>query len=444
MLPRALRPLFLILLLVGLARPGAAQSSPVFDPANGHWYQAVIAPGGIAWGDALKAAQALFYAGYPGHLVTITSPQENEFILDNLPLPQKDQWWIGAYQDHSAPDYREPGGGWRWVTGEPWSFTFWIYNQPDNYQGAADFVAIDTHYSDQWDDRNRNDALGGYIVEFEPPLAPGSVGGSQLVLFPNPALGTQPALGRVMLPQPAGSAGETVTLTSSNPAVAAVPATVGVPAGASSTTFAITTLSVTAPAPVVISAGGNFGSASALLQVLPLPTAAPAAGPNLLVNGSFEQPPLPTGQASLILNPGVLPGWTIVRGTVGVHQEWQPASGQGHQSLALVGDHPGTVEQTFATVPGQQYRFSGWISHDYGDGIPEGRADVYLNGTFFVQLYHNSASSQMDMKWLPFSYAFRATGTTTTLRLADVTGLTALRGLVLDGLSVVPVDEPLQ
>jgi hypothetical protein len=43
----------------------------------------------------------------------------------------------------------------------------------------------------------------------------------------NPALGTQPALGRVTLPQPAGTAGETVTLTSSNPAVAAVPATVG-------------------------------------------------------------------------------------------------------------------------------------------------------------------------------------------------------------------------
>ena len=224
--------------------------------------------------------------------------------------------------------------------------------------------------------------------------------------------------------------------------MAAVPATIGVPAGASSTTFVITTLAVTAPTPVVISAGGNFGSASAILQVLPLPTAAAAAGPNLLVNGSFEQPPLPAGQASSILSPGGLPGWTIVRGTVGVHQEWQPAPGQGHQSLGLVGDRPGTIEQSFATVPGQQYRFSGWIAHDYGDGVPEGRADVYLNGTFFVQLYHNAPSSQTDMHWLPFSYSFRATGATTTLRLADVTGLSALRGLVLDGLSVVAVDEP--
>src|SRR5438876_5687732 len=96
MLPRSLRSLFLILLLMGIARPGAAQSTPVFDSANGHWYQAVIAPGGIAWGDARTAAAALSYAGYPGHLVTITSGEENELIVDNLRLARQDQWWIGA------------------------------------------------------------------------------------------------------------------------------------------------------------------------------------------------------------------------------------------------------------------------------------------------------------------------------------------------------------
>jgi Protein of unknown function (DUF642)/Lectin C-type domain len=439
MLPPSLRPLLLILLLMGLARPGAAQSTPVFDAANGHWYQAVSAPGGIAWGDANAAAQALIYAGYPGHLVTITSAEENAFLLDHLPLPRADQWWIGAYQDRNAPDYREPGGGWRWVTSEPWSFTFWITGLPDNSQGAQDYAAIDTRYSDQWDDRNRNDLLGGYLVEFEPPI---TVGASQLVLFPNPALGGQPALGRVTLPQPAVAGGEVVPLASNNPAAATVPATVLVPAGASSATFVITTLSVTAPTPVLISTGGNFGLASVVLQVLPLPTPPAATGPNLLVNGSFEQPPVPAGQAYSTLGPGKLPGWTIVRGTVDVDQEWQQAPGQGHQSLDLVGDHAGTIEQSFATVPGQQYRFSGWISHDYGNGVSEGRADVYLNGTFFVQLYHNTPSSQANMQWLPFAYSFRATGTTTTLRLADVTGLSDLQGLVLDGLSVVPVGEP--
>jgi hypothetical protein len=243
-------------------------------------------------------------------------------------------------------------------------------------------------------------------------------------------------------PQAAGAQGEIVTLTASDPAAATVPAKIGVPAGASGATFVITTLSVTAPTPVVISAGSSFGTASAILQVLPLPTAIPAAGPNLLVNGSFETPLVPAGQAYSTLSPGALPGWTIVRGTVDVDQEWQQAPGQGHQSLGLVGDHPGTIEQSFTTVPGQQYLFSGWISHDYGAAVPEGRGDVYLNGVFFVQLYHNAPSSQTDMKWMPFSYLFRATGTTTTLRLVDVTGLSDLRGLVLDGLSVALAAAP--
>jgi hypothetical protein len=54
------------------------------------------------------------------------------------------------------------------------------------------------------------------------------------------------------------------------------------------------------------------------------------------------------------------------------------------------------------------------------------------------------------MQWMSFSIThsflvgtrFRATGAVTTLRLADVTGLSDLRGLVLDGLSVVLVGEP--
>src|SRR4051812_23657361 len=106
MLPPSLRLLSLLLLLIGLTRPAAAQSEPVFNAANGHWYQAVLAPGGVAWGDAHTAAQALSYAGYPGHLVTITSTEENTFLLDHLPIPRVDQWWIGAYQDRSAADYR--------------------------------------------------------------------------------------------------------------------------------------------------------------------------------------------------------------------------------------------------------------------------------------------------------------------------------------------------
>jgi hypothetical protein len=259
------------LLLAALARPSAAQSAPVYNPANGHWYQAVLVPGGISWPQARDAAAALSYAGYPGHLVTLTSADENGFVDSYLPLSGADEWWTGVYQDRSAPGYSEPAGGWRWITGGPWSYTFWGSGQPDNFQGDQDNMDIDTRFGDHWDDRYEADRVGGYIVEFEPPLPPSAANTAALVLFPNPALGGQPALGQLILAQPAGAGGEVLTLASSNPAAAVVPASVTVPAGASSVTFVITTLPVSAATPVTITAACAFGPTTATLQVLPLP-----------------------------------------------------------------------------------------------------------------------------------------------------------------------------
>src|SRR5207247_1453618 len=112
--------------------PGAAQQSfpPVYNPANGHWYQAVPIPGGIPWPAARAAAAAQSYAGYPGHLVTITSAAEDQFLVSSLPLGLDNHWRVGGYQDQTAPDYSEPAGGWRWVTGEPWSYTNWHAREP--------------------------------------------------------------------------------------------------------------------------------------------------------------------------------------------------------------------------------------------------------------------------------------------------------------------------
>jgi len=68
-----------------------------------------------------------------GHLATITSEAENAFIYglasNNIAL-----WhslpngcvlgpWLGGTQPTGSS---EPGGGWRWVTGETWSYTNWV------------------------------------------------------------------------------------------------------------------------------------------------------------------------------------------------------------------------------------------------------------------------------------------------------------------------------
>ena len=40
---------------------------------------------------------------------------------------------LGGFQDRSAADYSEPAGGWKWVTGEPWSWTGWWPGEPTNF-----------------------------------------------------------------------------------------------------------------------------------------------------------------------------------------------------------------------------------------------------------------------------------------------------------------------
>src|SRR6266851_756137 len=90
--------LLALLLLASLARPGAAQSGPLYNPANGHWYQLVRVPGSLSWPDARNAAQALSYAGYPGHLVTVTSAAEEQFVVNSVLGAVSDSewwWWMG-------------------------------------------------------------------------------------------------------------------------------------------------------------------------------------------------------------------------------------------------------------------------------------------------------------------------------------------------------------
>ncbi|RQV94632.1 hypothetical protein EH220_07100, partial [bacterium] len=99
--------------------PGAVQWSKS-KGGNGHWYVVLVEPRGILLDRANHIAQKI-----GGHLVTITSPEEDDFVIRLLNDAQ--YWssspdtglmvgpWIGALQ---LDDSREPDGGWRWITGE--------------------------------------------------------------------------------------------------------------------------------------------------------------------------------------------------------------------------------------------------------------------------------------------------------------------------------------
>ena len=101
---------------------------PVDEGGNGHWYFSATGPSNQTWEATQDASRQL-----GGHLATIRSAEENEWIVSNLPTGSA---YIGGFQ---AIDGAEPGNGWQWVTGEPLAYTNWYPGEPnDNHPQGED------------------------------------------------------------------------------------------------------------------------------------------------------------------------------------------------------------------------------------------------------------------------------------------------------------------
>ncbi len=132
---------------------------------NGHYYK--LYDESLTWQEAKDACEQ---AG--GHLVTITSQEEQDFISGHLQGAAKRSYWIGLSDE-------EENDNWTWVTGEPFSYSNWARNEPNHgYGGSEHYVAIvscDTFYNyevlfGQWNDHVNNDVelyQFGYICEWE-------------------------------------------------------------------------------------------------------------------------------------------------------------------------------------------------------------------------------------------------------------------------------------
>ena len=110
-----------------------------------------------------------------------------------------------------------------------------------------------------------------------PPPPPGPLTLSALTLSPSSVVGGGASQGTVTLTAAAPTGGAVVTLSSSNTAVAAVPASVAVPAGSTSAGFTVTTAAVTASTPVTISAA--YGGVTRAAGLTVTPQAAPPPPP---------------------------------------------------------------------------------------------------------------------------------------------------------------------
>ena len=89
---------------------------------QGHTYAWVISSGGWTEFDA-------FARGIGGHLVTITSAEENAWLLKH-----RGNWYIGGRRPLQGADPKAKSS-FSWVTGEPMTFDGWTGGQPSNGLG---------------------------------------------------------------------------------------------------------------------------------------------------------------------------------------------------------------------------------------------------------------------------------------------------------------------
>jgi hypothetical protein len=153
--------------------PAGAVQWPAADGGNDHWYLAVDVGTGSCWEDSRLQAEAL-----GGHLVTITSQSEQDFLEASV-INSSVWWWVGGYQDLDDPDYSEPGGAWKWVTGEPWDYTNWYSGQPANTGENEHYLQIGmTWWNLMWKDaENCNSEQSWMVVEY-PSLATADCNGN--------------------------------------------------------------------------------------------------------------------------------------------------------------------------------------------------------------------------------------------------------------------------
>lgn len=94
------------------------------DGGNGHWYQTILV-------DGISRTEANTIAvNSGGYLVTITSQEEQDFILQNILIPNSTSelsnfaFWTGGYATNTDLDSLINGSdpGWAWQNGEAWDF----------------------------------------------------------------------------------------------------------------------------------------------------------------------------------------------------------------------------------------------------------------------------------------------------------------------------------
>jgi hypothetical protein len=175
-----------------------ASDDAIIWQENGHGYLVVNQQ--MTWDEANTYARER-----GGYLATITSREEQRFVMDLLSRDgDKNNYWLGGYRESR---------NWHWVTGESFRYTNWLPTQPDNSHGIENKLQIvRILHSDaqqvrgrqgQWND-NSNDNFGwgsyGFIIEWDAQTAsaavppPRAAAPEPVAVMPPPAAVTLPSI----------------------------------------------------------------------------------------------------------------------------------------------------------------------------------------------------------------------------------------------------------
>ena len=173
---------------------------------------------------------------------------------------------------------------------------------------------------------------------------------------------------------------------------------------------------------------------------------------DLIVNGGFEQPAVPTNTFGEEFNAGstLIIGWSVLSGSVDIEPPFWYAPYQGVQALDLDGSVPGAISQTFATTIGTAYQLSFAYADNGHSGVTYSGnrtanvsvTDAAGSSLLSLSVSHNGSTTNV-MNYDVFTANFVADTTTATLQFTSTDPSYSNGGIVLDAVSVnLAVPEP--
>jgi len=147
---------------------------------------------------------------------------------------------------------------------------------------------------------------------------------------------------------------------------------------------------------------------------------------NLLTNGSFELPSLPSNYEAVPGDSTAITGWKTIlngveRGNLKVNgapgTTGTPQDGKLAVDLCPLTFTGGGIQQNFPTTPGAMYHVSFYGSTLEGAGRDgTGQIDVSIDS---IHQLFNVVNHTLNLTWMQFCFDFKATQTKSTLRFEN-------------------------